>query len=210
MDRSFVFENTDFRAEMASEIREMLGVLPGVTDVRLYGSLSQDQADVFSDIDMTVTLCSYEDRSFAESIPLALRSVGSLLIDGWGLGSLPGMYIKTLYFDRLPLFWHVDICCLSDIHVDGSDIKAQYHWQQIFKMWIACVKGYVRGKDTLTPFMTHVARKNDVSQIKGDEKHQLASLLDLVARRTESKGIASATMIPLLSRCHALRDRFLS
>lgn len=86
------------------------------------------------------------------------------------------------------MFWHVDIGCLSDRHVDGSDIKATYHWPRIFKMWIDVVKDFARGVDRVDELGAYIGRWADVAAVHGTQAEKLARYLDLCAERARTRG----------------------
>jgi hypothetical protein len=146
------------------------------------------------------------DRDCSLGLPALLAPVGACLVDGWGLGSLPESYVRTFYFADYPLFWHVDIGCVSDQHTDGSDLMQMYHWPQIFKMWIAVVKDALRGVDRVDNLTAHIARWADVSHVDGEPGRRLSQLLDLCAKRARNRG---APYQPFYDRCDELRREYL-
>ena len=194
------------RDQLASRIIALLRDDPRIADAQLYGSLAKGRADRYSDIDIVVHARSIADRDLAEALPNVLQPLGTRLVDGWGLGFLPDTYIRTLYFDDYPLFWHVDIGCLSEIHVDGSDIKAAYHWPQIFKIWIDVVKDLLRGKNRVDELAAMMARWADVASIHGTPARRLSHFLDLCAERAKHRG---APYEALYTCCDELRREYL-
>jgi predicted nucleotidyltransferase len=194
------------RTALATRVKTILAYDPRVCAVADYGSHAQGRADRYSDIDVVVHLQNVSDRAFAEALPTLLDPLGPRLIDGWGLAFLPATYIRTFYFAAYPLFWHVDIGCLSDQHVDGTDLKQQYHWPQIFKMWIDVVKDLCRGEDRVDELAMDIGRWADVSQLRGSSAQRLGYLLDLCATRAHERGIPCEAVV---QRCQALRDAYL-
>jgi predicted nucleotidyltransferase len=209
VERTFDFERTEGRTQLLEGAVALLRSAAFVQSVEVAGSLSRGQADSYSDVDLLITARGVSDRATAEAVPGVLEPLGPRLVDGWALGLLPDLYVRTLYFDHLPLFWHLDVEVHSDIHAAGSDIAAAYHWQQIFKMWVKCAKDVLRGYDAIPAFRAHVERRSDLSAIGGAPKRQLAEILDVLAERTVQRGVAPETLAPLLLRCEALRARFL-
>jgi hypothetical protein len=195
-----------WRSELARRIVVLLREDPRVTEVRLYGSMAEDRADRYSDIDLVAHVRGVSDRELAEALPGLIDPIGPRMVDGWGLGFLPDTYIRTFYFSDYPLFWHVDIGCLSDTHVDRSDIKAAYHWPQIFKIWIDVVKDLLRGEDRVEYLAAMIARWADLSTIRGTPEQRLSQFLDLSAERARSRG---APYEAFYERCDELRREFL-
>lgn len=194
------------RAALATQIKTLLAADPRVCSVADYGSHASGHADRYSDIDLVVRVHHVSDRAFAEALPALLDPLGSRLIDGWGLGLLPDTYIRTFYFAAYPLFWHVDIGCLGDQHVDGTDLQQQYHWPQIFKMWIDVVKDLCRGEDHVDQLVTHIGRWADVSHLSGSSKQRLGQVLDLCTLRARQRGAPCEVVV---QRCMELRDVYL-
>lgn len=155
------------RTTLAADVVRTLEALPEVVEVRPYGSIGTDRADRYSDIDLMVVLHGVSDQTFAFELPRHLDVIGPRLIDGWGLGLLPEQYIRKFYFEDHPLFWNVDIGCVSEEHVDGTELRDQYHWPQVFAMWVKAVKGLLRGEDSVSPFVAHISRWADTSRLPG-------------------------------------------
>jgi hypothetical protein len=202
-------EDLDRRAVLAAAVRELLVRSPHVVDVRPYGSLKADgaQSDQYSDIDLVVDLEGISDRAFAEYVPSLLRSLGRPLIAGWGLEMLPDTYVRTLYLENYPLFWHLDIGCLSPVHVPGTDVAQSYHWAQVFKMWIAAVKQLLRGREDGSAFLRHISRWADVSALQGTPAERLGQSLELCVVRARRRG---APCEEVYRRCAELRATHLT
>jgi hypothetical protein len=84
---------------LAERICGLLQNDPRVAAVTYYGSLASGRADQFSDIDIHVNLQHASDRAFAEALPALVQPIGSLLVEGWGLGALPDLYIRTFFLE---------------------------------------------------------------------------------------------------------------
>ena len=195
------------RDALASDVLELLRADYHVVDASIHGSVGAGSADEYSDIDVHAKVSGVSDRAFAETVADAVRSIGRCLIEGWGFAALPDHYVRTFYFDDYPLFWHVDIWCESDIHVDGSDLKATYHWPQIFKIWIDELSDVLRGADALPQIDPIMARWPDVPPLPGDTKPRLAACLDVMQERAMSRGSPCGE---LYARCDELRRTHLS
>jgi predicted nucleotidyltransferase len=200
-------QNLVRRSELAEHIVAILQQASHVSRVQQYGSLTTGRSDRYSDIDLAVHVQGISDRAFALALPSLLQPIGPCLVDGWGVGFLPDTYIRTFYFNDFPAFWHVDIGCLSDQHIDGSDIKNSYHWPQIFKMWIAVVRDMLRGVDRVDELTTHVARWADISHAHGTPAQRLSQVLDLAAERAR---LRDAPYEAFYQRCDELRREYLT
>jgi predicted nucleotidyltransferase len=200
-------QNRARRSELAEHVVALLQQAPHVSQVKPHGSLAGGRADRYSDIDLAVQIQGISDRAFALNLPTLLQPIGPCVVEGWGVGFLPDTYIRTFYFSDYPLFWHVDIGCLSDQHIDGSDIKNSYHWPQIFKMWIAVVRDVLRGVDRVDELTAHIARWADMSQAHGTPAQRLSHLLDLAAERARLRG---APYEAFYQRCDELRREYLA
>lgn len=195
------------RAELAEFVITRLAAVPVVVGVRSFGSLAAGRADAYSDIDLVVDLDGVSDRSFALHLPAHLELLGRPLITGWGLDRLPDTYVRTIYLADYPLFWHLDIGCVSRLHEDGADLGRRYHWPQIFKMWIAAVKDQARGRDDRTEsFLRHISAWADPSRLAGPAAVRLGQALDLCAERALSRG---APCQEVFHRCSLLRATYL-
>ena len=200
-------EDVGCREELAQSIIPLLEKDARVAEVGYYGSMADGTADCYSDIDLRVQLTDVSDRVFAEALPDLVRPVGSLLIEGWGLSALPDQYVRTFYFDAYPLFWHVDIACDSDEHVDGVDIQQDYHWEQMFKIWIDVVASLLRGEDATAYYEGFISRWRDVSSVQDLEPAaKLSQYLDWYAERTRGRG---APCEAVYRRCDEVRHLYL-
>jgi hypothetical protein len=195
------------RAALAELITDRLAMSPYVVEVQPFGSLAGEESDQYSDIDLVVIVDGVSDRSFAEGLPDLLRPIGSQLIAGWGLDRLPETYVRTIYFEDYPLFWHVDLGCVSTTHDPGDDLARDYHWPQVFKMWIAAVKQYVRGRADGAAFLRHISKWADLSDLSGQAAARLGQSLDLCAARARSRG---APCDEVYRRCLELRASYLT
>ncbi|MEM7032505.1 MAG: nucleotidyltransferase domain-containing protein [Chloroflexota bacterium] len=200
-------QNLHYRDTLALDIISHLQRDERVISVRLQGSLANGTADRYSDIDLCVQLRDVSDRAFAEILPDLIRPVGKPFIEGWGVGFLPDLYIRTVYFDAYPLFWHVDIACESNIHIDGHDLRNTYHWPQIFKIWIDVVSDWLRGKDSTARLEQIISRWHDIHTVKDAPPNtKLIQYLEWCTERARKRGAPCDT---LSERCQQLCDDYL-
>lgn len=198
----------DRRARLAEQVRKRLLQTPHVVEVRPHGSLAATgRSDRFSDVDFLVVVDGVTDRGFAERVPDELRPIGRQLIAGWGLDMLPDTYVRTLYLADYPLFWHIDIGCESSVHEPAADIAQEYHWPQVFKMWIAAVKQFARGHDEGSAFLRHISRWANPSDLWGSAADRLGQSLDLCVERARRRG---APCEEVYRRCIELRSTYLN
>lgn len=179
-----------------------------MVEVCPFGSLGAGgKPDRYSDLDLVVVVDGLSDRAFAENVPHVISPLGRPLIAGWGLDLLPDTYVRTVYLENYPLFWHLDIGCVSSIHEPGADIAADYHWPQIFKMWIATVKQLIRGRDDGSAFLRHISRWADTSSLRGSAAARLGQSLELCVARARNRG---APCEEVYRRCAELRSVYLT
>jgi predicted nucleotidyltransferase len=176
------------REQLAERVAGALRADERVVSVGLIGSLNGGKADEFSDIDLGVHLRGgVADREFFLDVPSVLVPVGSA-VAGWGFTSLPDEYVATFHFDDYPLLWSVDVACISDVHVDGSDLVSEYRWEQIYKMWIGAVKCVARGETKVADVHRLVARHVSVEVPESNFVEQLSALLAGIESRKRASG----------------------
>jgi len=176
------------RDDLRRIVTEALVADSRVEVVGLIGSLHNGKSDAFSDIDLEVGLRrGVVDREFFLDLPRVLGDVGST-VPGWGFHALPETYVATFHFDDYPLFWSVDIACVGDVHVDGSDLIFQYRWEQIYKVWLLAAKYIARGQLKLAEVWRLVERHVSVELVPSAEVERLAALLDGIERRKIDRG----------------------
>ena len=194
------------RDDLASCVLDVLRAQYYVVEASISGSVAEGRADVYSDIDIHAKVSGVSDRAFAETLPDAVRTVGRCIVEGWGYSALPEHFVRTFYFEDYPLFWHVDIWCDSDTHVDGSDLKATYHWPQIFKIWIDELTDVLRGAEQLAQLDPIMARWPDVPPLPEDVTERLGATLDVMRDRVVARGSPCGE---LYTRCAELRREYL-
>lgn len=198
--------DTAHRDALAQSVLDVLSAHHYVVEVTATGSIAEGRADQYSDIDVHAKVSGVSDRAFAETLPDAVRSIGRCLVEGWGYSALPEHFVRTFYFDDYPLFWHVDVWCDSDVHVDGSDLKAAYHWPQVFKIWVDELSDVLRGADALPQLDPIMARWQVPPPLPAATADRLAFYLDVMQRRAIDRGSPSDE---LYVRCDELRAEYL-
>ena len=176
----------DFRPErrlaLAERVMAALREDPRVVSAELFGSLASRAedgypADRYSDIDIEVCLQGVSDRDFFFDVPAIASRVGTVLMQGASV--MPDRYVAHVWFGGYPLFWHVDIACISPDHIDGSDVAEAGRWERGFGLWLLALKRLVRAMDTLDLVREAVGGGTDARAVQGEPSDQLFGLLEL-------------------------------
>ena len=176
---------SDFRPErrlaLAERVMAALREEPRVRSAELFGSLASRAedgypADRYSDIDIEVRLQGASDRDFFFDVPEIVGGVGTALMHGASVE--PDRYVAHVWFAGYPLFWHVDIACLSPDHVDGSDVAEASRWERGFGLWVLALKRLLRAMDTLDLVRQVVGGGTDGRAVRGAPADQLFALLE--------------------------------
>jgi hypothetical protein len=118
-----------FRPERRSALAERVMAAPRagprVASVGMFGSLASGEEDGYpadrcSDIDVEGRVRGVSDRDFFLAVPALVGKTGAILMRGASVE--PDRYVAHLWFAGYPLFWHVDIACLSSEHMEGDDL----------------------------------------------------------------------------------------
>ena len=191
------------RSELLERVMDALRADERVVRTDLIGSLNGGKADEFSDIDVAAHLATGTvDRQFFFDVPALLTTVGPA-VAGWGFTSLPDQYVATFHFDDWPLLWGVDVACVSDTHVDGSDLVSEYRWEQIYKMWVLAAKYVARGDAKLADVQRLVERHAEIDLKESNAADRLRGLLAGIESRKRERG---DPYLLLHNRCLALAE----
>lgn len=178
------------RDALALSVREALQRDARVDTVTFFGSLATGRSDVFSDIDLVAQLRpGVIDRHFFADLPLVLADVGPA-VAGWSFQALgAGTYGGCFLFDEHPLFWEVDIACISPDPTDPTDLLQTYRWEQIYKVWLSAAKAIARAQARVDYVENLVARHQPVAPTPAyDGTGRLRALLDAIRLRKIEKG----------------------
>jgi predicted nucleotidyltransferase len=179
------------RVELTARVTDALVADPRVGAVEPFGSLVNGKADKYSDVDLLVHLHpGVVDRDLWADLPEVLRPVGSA-VHGWSFQALGGgQYGASFLFDDYPLFWAVDIGCVTNEPTDPSDVMSTYRWEQIYKVWLSAAKAVARSRDRLKDVRVLVEKHQPVLEVQAPDAplEELRHLLDAIERRKISRG----------------------
>ncbi|HUP86722.1 MAG TPA: nucleotidyltransferase domain-containing protein [Acidimicrobiales bacterium] len=193
------------REALAAKVRELLERDDRVDTVAFFGSLATGKSDEFSDIDLVAKLRpGIVDRDFFADLPLVVADVGPS-VAGWSFQALStGSYGGSFLFDEYPLFWEVDIACISTDPTDPTDLLQTYRWEQIYKVWLSAVKAVARAQARVDYVEGLVARHQPVAPTPAHNgTTRLRALLDAIRLRKVEKGDPYQR---LHERCEELLD----
>jgi predicted nucleotidyltransferase len=185
----------DFRPERRSALaRRVIAALradPRVASVGLCGSLASGEedgypADRYSDIDVEVRLRGVSDRDFFLAVPALVGDVGAILMRGASVE--PDRHVAHLWFAGYPLFWHVDIACLSPEHGEGDDLVEATRVERALGLWLLAVKRLLRAMDAIALVREAVDGSPDGRRAHGAPADQLVALLEMWRRRAAAEG----------------------
>lgn len=195
------------RFELADQVRDLLISHESVRSVVSFGSIADGRADLYSDIDFRVELEGISDRAFAHVVPSLLSAIGPYVVESWGPTALPERYIRVLYFADFPLFWHVDVLSESDLHEDGSDIKSEYHWPFLFRVWLDQLKKVLRGTPDTQVMDRFLREAVDIGGLPANLTSRLDAALDLIHENAKTR---DAPCDELFAKLDAMRREYVS
>lgn len=137
----------DDRLEFAQEVIRYLSKDEKVSEVCLKGSLADDTFDEYSDIDISVDVSGHDNGVYAINLPDFLSEKYNISFYDWNPSLLPNKYVLTFAFNKLPVFWLVDIECTAIPHVPSVPWVSVEMAPHLLKLWVANAKYYLRGVD---------------------------------------------------------------
>lgn len=153
----------DFLKNRAEELLTILQALPGVQKCSLYGSLSANTHDEFSDIDIEIDVSGQDNGLFCLSLPGLLKDKLPVYYWDYAPSLVPERYIVSFSLDENNPFLIADLCCSGLPHcttVTKEQLRAQNDpVSHLLKLWTANLKHYARGADCYgdIPRMAHRA-----------------------------------------------------
>lgn len=137
--------------DFAAELQSYLSSLPEVKACRLYGSLSTEEDDEYSDIDMEVDVSGTDNGAFITELPARLAERYSVIFCDYAPSLAPEKYIVTLALHEDAPFMLLDITCTATPHVASrskQDIRALNDgYDHTLKLFAANLKHHLRGAD---------------------------------------------------------------
>ena len=108
------------------------------TAIRRIGSL---------DIDLAVRLRAVSDLDFFRRLEPLMASVGRAIPHNLFVES--DRYVGSFLVEGYPPFWHVDIACIAEEHVDDHTVLQDVEPIRAFGAWLSAVKRFRRADDPL-------------------------------------------------------------
>jgi len=140
-----------FLHDKARAIINILTDFPEVRKCTLYGSLSAETHDRFSDIDIEVDVSGYDNGLFMLGLAERLRTWLPVCYSDYAPSLVPDRYIVSIAIDEHNPFLVVDLCCTAAPHcatVTRQQVRERNDpFSHILKLWTANAKHYLRGAE---------------------------------------------------------------
>lgn len=188
----------NFRPERRTALADrVLGALradPRVADAALFGSLTSPEADGYpadrySDIDIAVRVRGVSARAFFVGLPALIQPVGAVLL--WDATIVSDRSIAHVWFAGYPLFWSVDIACLSAEPTDPGDLLDGGPWPHGFGLWVLTLKRLMRAMDALALLGAAVGSPPDNRGFSRGAADALLALLETWRARAAARDLAA-------------------
>jgi len=160
----------------ANEIISILKEIPTVKGCVLYGSLSTNTYDEFSDIDIEVDVSGSDNGQFMLDVAYLLKNRVDIWYSDYAPSLIPDKYIVSLAIDAENPFRIIDLCCYAEPHcttVTKQQAAAMNDkCTHILKVWIANLKHYVRGQECYDD-IAKMARRLSIADVDVKEEAEL-------------------------------------
>lgn len=137
--------------ELAESVLCFLKTLPQVKQCGLYGSLAENCADEYSDIDIQADVSGTDNGSFALALPRLLSRKFPIIFYDFAPSLAPEQYVVTLALDARSPFMLVDLSSTADPHcanVSKQALRAlNNRYDHVLKLFSANLKHFIRGAD---------------------------------------------------------------
>ena len=198
----------DKRLEIAADVTRVFSGLPEVAEVALRGSLANQTADEYSDIDIGIDVSGHSNAAFAKSVAEHMEAAFDLHFSDWATSLLPSEYVQSFFIKGLPVFWNVDVQVTADPHhatLTGEDVERD-PLAGFLKVWAANTKYLLRGtdgiEDNVRQYYFRVFREPPPGG-RGPEQ-LLAGILDELRQR------AAGQFSGFFDCCYEIRDQHLT
>ena len=137
--------------EFAEDICNYLITLPQVKQCCLYGSLSNNCFDKYSDIDVEIDVSGIDNGKFIMEIPRLLSNKYNVIFYDYAPSLVPEKYVVSIAINEQNPFMIVDISCIADPHCESvlkqDLLKLNNLYDHTLKLFSANLKHYIRGED---------------------------------------------------------------
>lgn len=157
-----------------------------INEIRLVGSLSENNFDNFSDIDI---LLKDTKRSPVENINLALKTIQSnldVIFSDWAKSLLPEKYVLSIFLKQENIFWYIDLSCYRDKNFQDTcrESLPQDKIYHMFKLWICNAKQEVRKREERNNIdIVYLRIFHDSDSVSKKEKY--AKILDWLFQHSD-------------------------
>lgn len=135
----------------ANEVCDFLRSLPEVKSCGLYGSVSDDTYDEYSDIDIEIDVSGVDNGLFATHIPDILSKKFDVIFYDFAPSLAPDKYVVSWALNTDNPFMMVDVACTANPHCDTvskQQLSALNNlYDHTLKVFVANLKHFLRGVD---------------------------------------------------------------
>ena len=174
----------------ANEVCDFLCSLPEVKSCGLYGSVSTDTYDEYSDIDIEIDVSCIDNGLFATRIPDILSKKFDVIFCDFAPSLAPEKYVVSLAMNTENPFMMVDIACIANPHCDTVSKQQLSSLNNLYdhtlKVFVANLKHFLRGVDCyddISRMYGRIFKDRDVY----DEEQMLNAVYDWLQENSESR-----------------------
>ncbi|MBQ7101481.1 MAG: nucleotidyltransferase domain-containing protein [Clostridia bacterium] len=135
----------------AQEVCYFLHNLPEVKSCGLYGSVSTDSYDEYSDIDIEIDVSGVDNGWFATQIPRILLKKFDVIFYDFAPSLAPNKYVVSLAMNNENPFMMVDVACTATPYCDTVSKQQLSSLNNLYdhtlKVFVANLKHFLRGVD---------------------------------------------------------------
>ena len=107
------------REEIINRLMYFFYEIPEVKAVVLRGSITTNETDRFSDIDIAVDVSGLDNGAFAIDVMPLLQNEFNIEFFDWATSLLPKEYVVSLYLRDSSIFWNIDIQFIAKPHYES-------------------------------------------------------------------------------------------
>lgn len=150
----------------ASEIIEFLKRMPEIQSCKIEGSLSSENVDEFSDIDIQIDVSGVDNGIFLTKLPQLFANKYNVVYFDYAPSMAPEKYIVSIAIDKENPFRYIDIDCVATPNyqtISAEKLKMLNNmYDHTLKLFTANLKHYLRGKDCYDDICKMFRRLYDV------------------------------------------------